>query len=100
MRNVLLSKLSISIKSKNPVIFLFDRGIYEDSKLIDTLKPTAANQGTQIIVEDLFYNMNIRKRALKSAVEEYQRITDVVQKYAIHNANVGMSCYLTLLNNK
>lgn len=57
------------------------------------MKPTAANQGTQIIVEDLFYNMNIRKRALRSAAEEYQKISDVVQKYAVHNASVGKFVY-------
>ncbi|KAK9700514.1 DNA mismatch repair protein Mlh1 C-terminus [Popillia japonica] len=65
------------------------RAKYEDSKLIDTLKPTAGTQGTQITIEDLFYNMNIRKRALRSPAEEYQKITEVVEKYAIHNANVG-----------
>lgn len=52
-------------------------------------KPTAGNQGTQITVEDLFYNMAVRKRALRSIPEEYQKISDVVGKYAIHNAKVG-----------
>lgn len=35
--------------------------------------------------------MNIRKRALRSAPEEYQKISDVVGKYAIHNAKVGFA---------
>lgn len=51
--------------------------------------PTAGNQGTIITVEDLFYNMNVRKKALRSPAEEFQKIADVIGKYAIHNANVG-----------
>lgn len=65
------------------------RASYEDGKLKEAVKPTAGNQGTQITVEDLFYNMNVRKKSLRSSSEEYQKISDVVGKYAIHNANVG-----------
>ena len=79
--------------------------------------PTAANQGTTITVEDLFYNISTRyiykisnnvmalvfffsilmslfvprRAALRSATEEHNRIVDVVSKYAIHNAGVGFS---------
>ena len=42
--------------------------------------------GTQISVEDLFYNVPTRKRVLKSPAEEFHRIADVVSKYAIHNS--------------
>lgn len=52
-------------------------------------KPTAGNQGTQITVEDLFYNMNVRKKALRSPAEEYQKVSEVIGKYAIHNAHIG-----------
>lgn len=52
-------------------------------------KPMAGNQGTQIIVEDLFHNVRQRRQALSSPHEEYQRITDVISKYAIHNASIG-----------
>lgn len=52
-------------------------------------KPAAGNQGTQITVEDLFYNMSVRKKALRSPAEEYQKISEVVSKYAIHNSKVG-----------
>lgn len=60
-----------------------------DGKLDGAPKPTAGNQGTQITVEDLFYNMTVRKRALRSPAEEYQKISEVVGKYAVHNARVG-----------
>lgn len=52
-------------------------------------KPCAGNQGTIITVEDLFYNMPIRRKALKSANEEHTKIVDVVAKYALHNPKVG-----------
>nr|CAH7749104.1 unnamed protein product [Callosobruchus chinensis] len=64
---------------------------YTDSKLRDTPKPISGNQGTTIIVEDLFYNMPIRKKALRSPAEEYQKISDVVSKYAVHNASIGFA---------
>ena len=52
----------------------------------DKPKACAANQGTQITVQDLFYNVPTRKRVLKSASDEFNRIADVVSKYAIHNS--------------
>ncbi|KAH7484428.1 hypothetical protein KRP22_005597 [Phytophthora ramorum] len=57
-------------------------------------KPCAGKNGTQIVVEDLFYNLSTRKQALKNASEQYTRILDVVQKYAIHFGakHVGFVC--------
>lgn len=55
----------------------------------DKPKPIAGNQGTQIIVEDLFYNVPIRRKALRSPGEEYQKVSEVVGRYAVHNAKVG-----------
>lgn len=52
-------------------------------------KLCAGNQGTQIIVEDLFYNVPLRKQVLKQPNEEFQKILDVVCRYSIHNATVG-----------
>lgn len=53
------------------------------------IKACAGNQGTQITVEDLFYNTPQRKQMFKSPSEEFHRILDMVSKYAIHNAGVG-----------
>lgn len=33
--------------------------------------------------------MTVRKKALRSPAEEYQKIAEVVSKYAIHNSHVG-----------
>uniref|UniRef100_A0A1B6DT03 DNA mismatch repair protein MLH1 n=1 Tax=Clastoptera arizonana TaxID=38151 RepID=A0A1B6DT03_9HEMI len=64
---------------------------YEDGKLKSIPKACAGNQGTTITVEDLFYNVPTRRKALKSPGEEHGRITDVVSKYAIHNPNVAFT---------
>ncbi|KAK5121515.1 hypothetical protein LTR85_005348 [Meristemomyces frigidus] len=55
-------------------------------------KACAGRQGTQIAVEDLFYNVPTRRRAFRSASEEYAKIADVVGKYAVHCRNVAFSC--------
>ena len=62
---------------------------YRDSKMVSGPTATAANQGTTITVEDLFYNIPTRRAALRSASEEHNKIAEVVTKYAIHNAGVG-----------
>ncbi|KAK6434759.1 DNA mismatch repair protein Mlh1 [Oleoguttula sp. CCFEE 5521] len=55
-------------------------------------KACAGRQGTQIQVEDLFYNVPTRRRAFRSASEEYNKIAELVGKYAVHCAHVAFSC--------
>lgn len=43
-------------------------------------------------MEDLFYNVPTRRRAFRSASEEYAKILDVVGRYAVHCAGVAFSC--------
>ncbi|KAI5284562.1 DNA mismatch repair protein, partial [Ascosphaera aggregata] len=75
------------------------RAHYSDGKLVPAKpgqsadpKPTAGRTGTQITVEDLFYNIPARKRAFRSASEEYAKILDVVGRYAVHCSHVAFSC--------
>ncbi|XP_047343450.1 DNA mismatch repair protein Mlh1 [Vespa velutina] len=65
------------------------RATYIDSKLKEPPKPCAGNQGTTITIENLFYNVATRRKALSNVSEEFTKITDVVIKYAIHNPKVG-----------
>ncbi|KAJ8014348.1 hypothetical protein DPEC_G00039300 [Dallia pectoralis] len=67
------------------------RATYCDGKLKTQPKPCAGNQGTQIIAEDLFYNVCTRRKALKNPSEEYSRIVEVVSRYAIHNSGKSFS---------
>nr|XP_021139920.1 DNA mismatch repair protein Mlh1 isoform X3 [Columba livia] len=67
------------------------RAVYSDGKIKGPPKPCAGNQGTQITVEDLFYNVNTRRKALKNPNEEYAKIVEVVSRYAIHNSGISFS---------
>ena len=55
-------------------------------------KRCAGVKGTQIAVEDVFYNMPMRLKSLRSAAEEYNRIVDVVTRYAIHFSGISFTC--------
>jgi DNA mismatch repair protein MLH1 len=55
-------------------------------------KACAGRQGTQIQVEDLFYNVPTRRRAFRSASEEYAKIIEQVGKYAVHCQGVAFTC--------
>ncbi|KAI2528799.1 mutL-like 1 [Homo sapiens] len=67
------------------------RASYSDGKLKAPPKPCAGNQGTQITVEDLFYNIATRRKALKNPSEEYGKILEVVGRYSVHNAGISFS---------
>ncbi|KAF2188189.1 DNA mismatch repair protein MutL [Zopfia rhizophila CBS 207.26] len=75
------------------------RAHYADGKLVSPKpgqsaepKPIAGRPGTQIAVEDLFYNIPSRRRAFRSASEEYAKILDLVGRYAVHCSGVSFSC--------
>ncbi len=84
-----VAKLSVTTKTDGCACAF--RADYLDGKLTKEPRSCAGVRGTIISVEDIFYNMGIRRNALRSASEEYNRISEVVARYAIHNANVGFS---------
>jgi DNA mismatch repair protein MLH1 len=56
-------------------------------------KPCARKKGTTILVQDLFYNVPHRlKTYSKRESDEYSRILNVVQHYAIHYPYAGFVC--------
>lgn len=57
---------------------------FVDGKPIGKAVPMAANNGTTITVENLFYNVPNRKKALSSPAYEYNLIHDLIAKYCLH----------------
>ncbi|KAI8686929.1 DNA-mis-repair domain-containing protein [Fusarium sp. Ph1] len=55
-------------------------------------KGVAGRPGTQITVEDLFYNVPTRRRAFRSTADEFNKIIDMVGRYAVHCKGVGFTC--------
>ncbi|XXG98504.1 hypothetical protein Hte_004828 [Hypoxylon texense] len=75
------------------------RALYNGGKIVpakpgQSAEPTriAGRPGTQITVEDLFYNVPTRRRAFRSPSDEFNKIIDMVGRYAIHCAGVAFSC--------
>lgn len=65
---------------------------YRDGVMEQEPRPCAAVKGTQIMVENLFYNMAARKKTLQNSSDDYSKIVDVVSRFAIHHTNVSFSC--------
>lgn len=55
-------------------------------------KPCSLHKGTLLLVEDLFYNLPTRRKALTNPAEQYRLILDIVKRYAINNTGVGFTC--------
>ncbi|KAK5998561.1 DNA mismatch repair protein MLH1 [Cladobotryum mycophilum] len=55
-------------------------------------KGVAGRPGTQITVEDLFFNIPTRRRAFRSYADEFNKIIDMVGRYSIHCKGVGFTC--------
>lgn len=67
------------------------RATYCDGVLEAQPRPCAGVQGTTVCVEDLFYNVVTRRKALKGAAEEYARVLEVVQRYSLLRTDVTFS---------
>ena len=69
------------------------RASYADGKMTDEgAKPCAGVPGTTITVENLFFNVVTRQKALKSAAEEYAKVLEVLQRYAALRTDVAFTC--------
>ncbi|KAG6737843.1 hypothetical protein POTOM_059374 [Populus tomentosa] len=72
--------------------FFFFRVSYRDGVMEDEPKPCAAVKGTQIMVENLFYNMIARRKTFQNSADDYSKIVDLLSRFAIHHINVSFSC--------
>ena len=53
--------------------------------------PCAGNPGTQITIEDLFFNFPSRKSALSNPADELKKIMYVIERYSIHYPNISFN---------
>ncbi|KAF9661578.1 hypothetical protein SADUNF_Sadunf19G0083400 [Salix dunnii] len=67
-------------------------GKLHDGVMEDEPKPCAAVKGTQIMVENLFYNMIARRKTFQNSSDDYSKIVDLLSRFAIHHINVSFSC--------
>ncbi|KAL9229052.1 hypothetical protein vseg_004568 [Gypsophila vaccaria] len=65
---------------------------YRDGVMEHDPKPCAAVKGTQIMIENLFYNMTARRKTLQNSADDYSKIVDLLSRFAVHHMNVGFSC--------
>jgi DNA mismatch repair protein MLH1 len=66
---------------------------YEDGAPTGRAMPSAGKEGTCVKLQDLFYNLPSRKRAFEGTrkeSEEYQRILNIAQRYAVLKAKDGI----------
>ena len=68
------------------------RAAYADGKMTpEGPRPTAGVPGTTVCVENLFYNVPTRRRALRSASEEFSRVLETTQRYAASRPDVAFA---------
>lgn len=56
---------------------------------ITSIDSAGCPKGTTMIVRDLFYNLPVRKKFLKSDLAESNQINDIINKLALGNSNVS-----------
>jgi len=82
-----VSKFKIQTKTQNEKIW------YELSKLLKHINikaiPLNLDHWTNIIVEDLFFNVPVRAKFLKTDKTEFKYIQNLVEKVAIKNFNIS-----------
>lgn len=54
-----------------------------------SINKVGSPKGTTIIVKDLFYNLPVRRKFLKSDVSEANSVSDIVNKLALGNLNIS-----------
>lgn len=85
----IVSRVTIQTKTKSDVCAW--KAHYDNCQMKEEPTACAGNQGTTITFDDIFYNNPIRQKCLSLPSEEFQKIYDVVSKYAIHNHQISFT---------
>ncbi|MGL4912642.1 MAG: DNA mismatch repair endonuclease MutL, partial [Romboutsia sp.] len=80
-----ISKLEMITKTKDEAIGT--KVIVEGGKVV-AKEPIGANNGTTILIKDIFYNTPVRQKFLKSTHAETINISDLINKLAIGNPHI------------
>ena len=80
-----ISKLEMITKTKDELVGT--KVCSEGGKIISK-EPIGTNNGTSIIIKDIFYNTPVRQKFLKSTHAETINIVDLINKLAIGNPNI------------
>ncbi|KAG8033859.1 hypothetical protein G9C98_008340 [Cotesia typhae] len=84
-----VAQLTITTKTAEDKVAY--RASYVDGKLKGSPKALAGNQGTTITIENLFYNVPQRRKALDNISEQFTGITEIVTRYAVQNSSVAFT---------
>ncbi|XP_070498450.1 DNA mismatch repair protein Mlh1 isoform X2 [Chironomus tepperi] len=85
----MISRVTLQTKTKDEIVAYKVK--YENGNMMGKPVPCAGNQGTSITIEDLFYNVPIRQKTLKSPFDEFSKIFDCISKYAVHNYKISFT---------
>lgn len=79
----------VDMKTKTESESLGTHIIYKNSR-VQSKKPVAMNTGTIINIRDIFDNVPVRKKFLKSDITEANHITDLVSKLSLANPELSI----------
>ncbi|MCK9224334.1 MAG: DNA mismatch repair endonuclease MutL [Candidatus Muirbacterium halophilum] len=80
-----VSKIEISSKQENSP---YGTKIRLEDLVIKKISPIPMNRGTKIEIKNLFYNMPVRQKFLKSSASEARAISEVVIRYILSYPNI------------
>lgn len=81
-----VAKVEVLTKTQDSISGI--QAFVEEGKIIDK-KPIGCPKGTTMIVRDLFYNVPVRKKFLKSDKTEANHIDDILYRLALGNSHIS-----------
>lgn len=81
-----VARVEVITRSRNDYGEVAWKASYIGGKLVGEPTPLAGNYGTTVNVKDLFYANRVRREGLLNSSEEYQKIVQVIQSYALNQS--------------